>query len=75
MKIRARMRCNANDEYYGNTRRVDLSAVHSQDPADPNFTYSEATPSASLTMTITKPEVAGEFVVGKTYDVTFERVG
>lgn len=74
MKVRARMKCAENTEYYNSSRRITLTAVYSQDPADPNFTYSRATPAANLTMTITNPDAAGAFEEGKTYDLTFEEV-
>jgi hypothetical protein len=72
MKIRARMKCIEVANYYAKSKRINLSAVYSQDPADPNFTYSQATPSATLTMTVTNPDAAGAFEEGKTYDLTFE---
>ena len=40
---------------------VTLAAVYSSDPEDPNFSYSSATPSASLSMTITNPAAFEQF--------------
>lgn len=55
----------------GNYRSVTMSAVYDSDPASPNYSFSQATPSASLTMSITNPAAFEQFVEGKLYDVAF----
>lgn len=70
MTVKARMTC----ETINHTRwakTVTLKPVYSSDPADPNFSYSQATPSGSIELTITNPAAADAFVVGSTYDVDF----
>jgi hypothetical protein len=41
------------------------------DPSPENKSFWEATPSGEMTMTITNPAAAKQFVVGKTYYVDF----
>lgn len=55
-------------------QQVELHAVYSPDPADPNYSYSKSTPAASLQMMITNPTAAEFFEQGAEYLVTFERV-
>lgn len=50
---------------------VDLWAVHSNDPNDPNHTWSQATPSGHLNIVITNPVAWGHFEVGKKYYLDF----
>ena len=54
-------------------RWVNLGAhaVYSSDPEDPNYTFSQATPNASLTMTITNQALVDKFKVGQIFDVDF----
>lgn len=52
---------------------VGLAAVYSSDPDDPNYSFSQATPAASLSMTITNPDAFAEFNEGDTFDLTFEK--
>lgn len=53
---------------------VSLLAVYSPDPNSPNYVWSEATPSGSLTMYISNPAAWGSFVQGKEYALTIEPV-
>lgn len=53
---------------------LELQAVYSPDPADPNYSYSKATPSASLRMFVTNPAAAEFFAQGGEYLLTFTRV-
>jgi hypothetical protein len=44
-----------------------LWAVYSSDPASENYSFSQATPSASFNITITNPNAFGFFVEGQEY--------
>lgn len=80
MPVKARMRCHAitprsylkdgQDFVYG--KDVRLSPVYSSDPADPNFSYSQATPNGEVYLAINNPAAYDQFVEGKVYDITFE---
>lgn len=59
---------------YGNYRQVHLAPVYSSDKTSPNYSWSSATPSGKLEMTITNPGAYEQFSVGKTYLMTFEQV-
>lgn len=50
---------------------VTLNAVYSSDKADPNYSYSQATPSAEMKLLISNPAAHEFFKVGKKYLVTF----
>ena len=50
---------------------VHLDAVYSDKPDDPNHGFSEATPHASLDMTISNEAAQGFFRPGVEYDVAF----
>ncbi len=63
---------NVND--FGGYRQVHLSPVYSPDKDSPNYSWSQATPSGELKMTITNPSAYEQFAVGKTYFMTFEEV-
>lgn len=70
--IRAKMQCTGVTG--GPTtgfENVTLSAVYSPDRSDPNYEWSQATPSANLTMSISNPSAFGKFVQGQTYHVDF----
>ena len=49
-------------EDFGTHQVVKAGAVYSSDPTDPNYSFSQATPHAELTMTITNPAAFGAFV-------------
>ncbi len=59
---------------YGGYRQVFLSPVYSSDKTSPNYSWSQATPSGKLEMTITNPGAYEQFAVGKTFFMTFEQV-
>lgn len=63
---------NVND--YGAYRQVFLQPVYSSDKASPNYSWSQATPSGKLEMTITNPDAFEQFRVGKTFLMTFAEV-
>jgi hypothetical protein len=68
--VRAKMRCNSkwNDDY-GHTRVV-FNAVYSDDPNSENKSFTDATPAASLDMSIDKDKPAALFFEqGKCYYV------
>jgi hypothetical protein len=51
---------------------VELCAVYSSDPSHPNKSFADATPSATVSMTISKGRPAADlFEVGKEYLVEF----
>ena len=52
-------------------RFVKMSAVCSSDRESPNYSFSQATPQASLEMTITNPGAFAQFELGKEYDLVF----
>lgn len=53
--------------------QIILKAVYTDDPDDPNFSYSQATPSAELTMMITNPEAFGYLEPGAVYNVEISK--
>lgn len=59
---------------YGGYRQVHLSPVYSSDKSSPNYSWSMATPSGKLEMTISNPGAYEQFRVGKTFLMTFEEV-
>lgn len=59
---------------YEGYRQVTLAPVYSSDKTSPNYSWSQATPSGELKMTITNPGAYEQFAVGKTYFMTFEEV-
>ena len=63
---------NVND--YGAYRQVFLLPVYSSDKSSPNYSWSQATPSGKMEMTITNPGAYQQFAVGKTFYMTFEEV-
>lgn len=56
----------------GGTKTVTLTPVYSANPNSPNFSWSKATPSGSLTLSITNPEAFKQFIVGRTYHMTLQ---
>lgn len=68
--MRAKMQCfSVND--FGTTEQVSLGAVYSSDPAHPNHAWSKASPSATLSITISNPAARGQFKPGKEYFIDF----
>lgn len=76
MKVTAKMQVTKKAECsYGHQQvsgvEVELHAVYSSDPGDPNYSYSQATPSAEIKMQITNPAVFNAFQTGRRYFITF----
>jgi hypothetical protein len=71
MVIKARLICESilKTEY---AEIVKLRAVYSDDKKSPNYSFSQATPSAEMTMTVSNQAAWGAFVPGAQYDLTFE---
>ena len=67
MNVALRLRVTHVDETE-TVETVHARAVYSADPTDPNYSFSQATPSADLTMTITNPAAFGFFIGGRDYD-------
>lgn len=59
---------------YGTYRQVHLGPVYSSDKSSPNYSWSMATPSGKLEMTITNPAAYEQFAVGREYLMTFSVV-
>jgi hypothetical protein len=72
--VQARMKVSGITAPYDGAREVTLNAVYSSDKNDPNFSFSQATPAASLKMTITNPNAFNAFEIGATYDLTFNQI-
>jgi hypothetical protein len=73
MSVQARLKV-AKIVDFGIYQIATLHAVYSSDPADPNYSYSQATPDARMEMTISNPAAFGQFVPGKEYDLAFSPV-
>ncbi len=70
MAVSARMVCaNVND--FGSFREVFLNAVYSADKASPNYSFSQATPQASLKIVITNPGAFEQFKPNAVYNLVF----
>ena len=52
-------------------RTLHFSAAYSSDPNDPNYSWSQATPGANLSMSITNPAAFEQFEQGRDYLLTF----
>jgi hypothetical protein len=72
--VTAKLRCHHISDN-GSSRTVHLSPVYSSDPASPNYSWSQATPSGQFTMSITNPAAYERFVENGEYMVTFSPVG
>lgn len=70
MIIRARMKCTKKICYEG-LQEITLGAVYSEDKTSPNYSFSQATPSANMTMSVTNPSAYNQFEAGKIYDIVF----
>lgn len=51
--------------------KIVMRAVYSSAPDDPNRSYSEATPSATVEMLVSNKDAWGAFAPGCSYDVVF----
>lgn len=56
---------------FGSYRQVHLAPVYSNDKSSANYSWSQATPSGKLEMTITNPAAFEQFAVGKCFLMTF----
>lgn len=72
MTVIARLRCHAIKDHGPHGKMVYLSPVYSSDPADPNYSYSKATPSGEVYLNITNPAAYEQFQENKVYDVIFK---
>lgn len=70
MNVRAKMKC-ASVNKTEHSEEVTLDAVYSGDKNSEDNTYSQATPSAQLKMSVTNKSVHGAFVPGQKYYVDF----
>ena len=70
MNIIAKMRCDEVTKTSYGAELVKLNAVYGDSPE--NKSFSEATPSASIQMTVTNKEAHGAFVPGGEYFIRFE---
>ena len=59
---------------YGSYRQIHLSPVYCPDKSSPNYSWSQATPSGKMEMTITNPGAYEQLGIGKTFLMTFEEV-
>jgi hypothetical protein len=71
MVIKAKMRCESVMRM-PHAEDWTFNAVYSSDKTSENYTYSEATPSATLKMSVTNKKVWGQMTPGKEYILTFE---
>jgi hypothetical protein len=52
---------------------VTMHPVYSSDPASPNYSFSQATPSGQVQMFITNPDAFGFFELHHEYDIHFAK--
>jgi len=75
MNITAKMKCSTVKENGEGENKyseeITLYAVYSDDPTSENYSFSQATPSAGVTMTITNKSAWGAFVQDQEYLVNF----
>ena len=57
------------------SEKVVLQAVYSSDPANPNHSYSQATPQARVELLISNANAWGFFKPGHSYDAAFTPTG
>ncbi|MEI9995077.1 MAG: hypothetical protein WDM91_10815 [Rhizomicrobium sp.] len=78
MSVIARMRCHAVKEHSFDggatigSKSIYLSPVYSSDPADPNYSFSQATPSGEVYLNVSNPAAFEQFKPNAIYDITFE---
>lgn len=68
--MRAKMKCSYVTNHDGGNETVKLFAVYGAD-GTANASWSKATPSGSVELTISNPEAKGHFTPGKEYFVDF----
>lgn len=71
MSVVAKMKCNLIHDF-GTHKVIHLAPVYSPDKNSPNYSWSQATPSGEIKLTITNPDAFNRFKVTKDYLVTFE---
>ena len=67
LRVRAVQETKNNDGKFG--ERVELDAVYDANHDSPNYSFSAATPSATLTAYISNPRAYDFFTPGREYDV------
>ncbi len=77
MNIKAKMRCHYVERHSNpgwSYEIVKLSAVYSDDKNSENYSFSQATPSADISMCISNPAAFGAFELNKEYYLDFTPV-
>lgn len=70
--VSAKMRCTSVTIYPGEGgREIKFSAVYSNDPASPNYSWSKYTPQGELSLRVTNPAAYNQFEPGKEYVLLF----
>jgi hypothetical protein len=69
--MRAKMLCTSVTDYGPSNEQVTLQAVYSSDKNSENYAWSQASPSASVNISISNPGARGHFRPGKEYFVDF----
>lgn len=69
--IQAKVKCISVSRYEA-CESVLLSPVYSSDKSSPNYSWSQATPSGEVKLTITNPAAFGQFEPGKEYLIPFQ---
>ena len=59
---------------YESGKEVHLRAVYDSDPNGVNYTWSKATPNGEIRLYISNPGAFNQFIVGKSYLVTFNEI-
>lgn len=78
MNIKAKVTCASVESWTNGVdgpkegENVTFQAVYSEDKTSENYSFSQATPSLSLSMNISNPGAFGAFEKGKEYFLTFE---
>lgn len=67
-RLKMRMICSDVQQAYGDAQYVVLHAVYSNDKESPNYSYSQATPSAELRLVISNPAAMDFYQKGHEYD-------
>jgi hypothetical protein len=54
---------------------IRLRAVYDEDPASPNYSFSQATPNGEVHLVISNKAAFSAFEIGKEYDILFTKTG
>lgn len=73
-KVRAKFKVNAILPGYGKQSVIHMNAVYSSEPGCENKIFTDATPSAYMSICIEKEETAAFFEMGKEYYLDFTPV-